>query len=82
MFWVYLRKTAFGGDMSGPAVTSGALDAKHGTAQFNHLNKSQFFIKSCDNLGKIFLKMSREALTCSVLVGIRIQEVRIDFFSG
>ncbi|PKN41743.1 MAG: hypothetical protein CVU60_10170 [Deltaproteobacteria bacterium HGW-Deltaproteobacteria-18] len=82
MFWVYLRKTAFGGDMSGPVVTSGALDAKHGTAQLNHLNKSQFFIKSCNNLGKIFLKMSREALTCSVPVEIRIREVGIGLIYG
>jgi hypothetical protein len=57
MFWVYLRETAVGGDMSGPVVTSGALVAKHGTAQLNHLNKSQFFIKSWGNLGKIFLKI-------------------------
>jgi hypothetical protein len=82
MFWVYLRKTAIGGDMSGPAVTSGALDAKHGTAQLNHLNKSQFFIKSCDNLGKIFLKNIREALTCPVFARIRTVKVGIDTFFG
>jgi hypothetical protein len=82
MFWVYLRKTALGGDMSGPVVTSGALDAKHGTAQLNHLNKSQFFIKSCDNLGKNFLKIIRGALTCPVLARIRTGKGGIDMSIG
>jgi hypothetical protein len=75
MFWVYLRKTAVGGDMSGPAITSGALVAKDGTAQLNHLNKSQFFIKSWGNLGKIFLKIIWKMLTCSVVVRFRIRQV-------
>jgi hypothetical protein len=77
MFWVYLRETAVGGDMSGPAVTSGALVAKHGTAQLNHLNKSQFFIKSWGNLGKIFLKIFFKLLTCPVVARIRIWQVGI-----
>jgi len=40
-----------------PALGS-AADAWRGEAQLNHLNKSEFFIKSRGNLGKIFLKKS------------------------
>jgi hypothetical protein len=73
MLWVYLRKTAGGGGMIRAMRMPGSvLIGAGGMAQLNHLIKSQFLIKSCVNLRKIFLEIIQKSLSHSVGVKIRI----------
>jgi hypothetical protein len=92
MLWVYLRKTAAGGGMIRVMRLPGiALGGAGGMAQLNHLIKSQFLIKSCVNLRKIFLQILRKSLSRSAGVKNSDKTSRIrhhrsirvyDIFSG